>query len=314
MRCFAVGSALLLVVGCGSVANKSDGGGTGGMTGAGGAVGTGGATSTGGAVGTGGATSTGDAVGAGGSTGTDGAADVAPDSASDVPGTGTDAGAPADAGVDVGSLMIDGLVAYYRGSGVDLTGGGHNANAHGNVTLVADRFGQANLAARFDGDPATYLEVAPDPALPIGASPRTVSVWLQTTHSYPAAPGGGVWNWGTSVAPAGGRFGMLVISNKDYFVGEGMDVAGMTTLNDGKWHNIIVTYDGLTETTYVDNFFSAMGTLSLNTRGQNLEIGRSSVDHPTPEPFFGAIDELRVYSRVLNTAERGQIFAQGGWQ
>ncbi len=204
-----------------------------------------------------------------------------------------------------------GLVAYYRGAGVDLSGNGANAAVSGNVTLAPDRFGNPNLAGNFDGDSNTYLEVAPNNALPVGNAARTLSVWLRTPASF-FGPAGGLVNWGTS-SFSGGRFGVLVAGTTDYFVGENADLQGPSQLTDDRWHQLVLTYDGLTVTTYVDLITSTSGQFFLNTGAPNLEIGRSSFDRPGPEPYFGLIDEVRVYDRVLTADERAALYFQGGW-
>ena len=53
---------------------------------------------------------------------------------------------------------------------------------------------------------------------------------------------------------------MLQGTDVDYFVGEGADLTGTHLLNDNKWHNIVVSYDGTTVTTWVDAFYSISGT------------------------------------------------------
>jgi hypothetical protein len=195
---------------------------------------------------------------------------------------------------------------------VDLSGNGNDVTTNSAVTLVADRFGNPGLAGGYNG--SAFMEVASDAVLPVGTAPRTVSVWIQTNHDY-SSGSGGIFNWGSSAA-AGERFGEVVLTtNDDYFVGENADLTGTHVLNDNGWHNIIVTYDGSVVSVWVDAFYSISGTPApaLNTTGQFLEIGRSSVDHPTPEPFFGNIDDLRIYDRVLSEDERGQLFLEGGW-
>lgn len=51
----------------------------------------------------------------------------------------------------------------------------------------------------------------------------------------------------------------------------------------------------------------------LNTVGQNLEIGRTAFDH-SAEPFSGALDDVRIYDRVLSPAELDALYAEDGWQ
>lgn len=224
------------------------------------------------------------------------------------------------------NVPTEGLVAHYRGAGVDLSGNGNNAVVHGAVPLVPDRFGNPNLAGSFEGVDSNYLEVAPTgdagaawaALLPSAASARTVSVWLQSSYSYVEAGmvAGGVWAWGSS-ALSGAEFGLEIsfTDNHDDFVsGGGAQLVGTKTLTDGDWHNVVITYDGTTLTTYVDAFYSISGVFpALATTTPNLEIGRLASDQPTPQPFVGAFDDLRIYSRVLSEDERGLLYFEGGW-
>jgi hypothetical protein len=197
---------------------------------------------------------------------------------------------------------------------VDLSANAFSATTVSHVALVPDRFGNPGLAGSFAGA-TSYIEVAVDPKLPLGASPRTVSVWIQTTQDY-SMVSGGVWNWGSS-AMDGFRFGLDIVADDDYFVGEDDDVPGTHLLNDGNWHNLVVEYDGTTVTIWVDAFYSASKAVTLDTTGvaagDYLEIGRSTVDHSTPEPYVGNIDDLRIYDRILTEDERGELYLEGGW-
>jgi hypothetical protein len=219
-------------------------------------------------------------------------------------------------------IPTEGLIGYYRGNGVDLSGNGMNATVIGNVPLVADRFGNPNLAASFpSASPNNYLEVTGDAMLPSGGAPRTVSVWIETTHSY-ATTAGGIWGWGSSVT-ADAQFGMGVSSlatslNNDIFNGGGGVALPGTwplTATPAAWHNLVVVYDGTTVTTYVDAFYSASEVLvlSTSTTEDKLEIGRSAADETTPQSFVGSIDDLRIYNRVLSEEERGLLYFEGGW-
>ena len=227
-----------------------------------------------------------------------------------------------------------GLVAHFRGPGLDgtsvpdLSGNGNNGIVVGTVPTVADRFGNPAVAGSFTNNNSNYLlaDFAMDggAALPVGTTPRTVSVWIQTNYTWGGDAGatpGGIWSWGSSTA-SGGQFGMQVSSTNDqddFVTGAGAQLvcsgACVTKpLNDGSWHNIVVTYDGTVVTTYVDAFFSATGMFpTLSTTTPNLVIGRSVLDEATAEPFVGAIDDLRIYNRVLTEQERGLLFLEGGW-
>ncbi len=216
-----------------------------------------------------------------------------------------------DAGPPAPTAPAAGLVAHYRGNGVDLSGHGNHGNLHGNVKPTADRFGKPGLAASYDGSLGTYIDVAPGKLLPVGAAPRTVSAWIQTTHVYPTQAGA-IVNWGSGVSQ-GRRFGLLANGSGDYFVGQSVDVWGTKMLGDGRWHNVVATFDGTTVHMYVDVEASASLQASLDTAETSVVIGHATLDHGTPEPFNGAIDDVRIYDRVLGDDERRQLYLEGGW-
>ncbi len=219
--------------------------------------------------------------------------------------------AAGDADIDDSSTTDGGgLVAYYRGSGADLSGHGNDATWHGNPALSPDRFSTPMLAASFDG--TSYFEVSTHPLLPFGHASRTVSLWVRTRHDYSKGAAGSLLSWGLT-AP-GQRFGLLIAQpGEAYFVGENADVSGGPALNDDRWHNVVVTYDGRLLALFVDLALAMAAVVDLNTVGLALEIGRSTLGH-APEPFTGVIDEIEIFDRVLTSAERRAIYFANGWK
>jgi hypothetical protein len=223
-----------------------------------------------------------------------------------------------------------GLVAHYRGPSLnnpnsvpDLSGNGNDATVVGTVAAVADRFGNPATAANFANDNSDYVMASftmdAGAALPVGATPRTVSVWIQTSYTWGGEAGatpGGIWSWGSSTVPSG-QFGLEVSftnDHDDFVYGTGAELVGTKPVNDGEWHNIVVTFDGSVVTTYVDAFFSVSQKIpTISTTTPTLVFGRSVLDEATPEPFVGAIDDLYIYNRVLSEEERGLLFLEGGW-
>ena len=91
-------------------------------------------------------------------------------------GSGTIAGA--DAVVTIACLSP---LAYYfpfDGNAVDQSGNGHDGMVNG-ATLVADRHGNPQSAYSFDG--TAWIEAVGD-SLPIGASDRTLTMWIEPEH------------------------------------------------------------------------------------------------------------------------------------
>ncbi len=247
-------------------------------------------------------------AGPAGAAGTTGAAGAAGAKGAD----GTN-GTSAEAGAAAAPVPTNGLVAYYRGAGTDLSTSGHNAVAT-SVTTVADRFGNASTAGHFEGATPSYLTVTGNTALPTGASARGVSVWIRTPGS--ATTGMSIFMWGTASA-TGERFGEIVQtlpSGQDYFVGQSTDLFGSIPLNDNDWHHVVVNYDGTEVWVYIDGLLSTHGAKTLNTTGQDLYIGVSKNPAVGAEPFTGDIDSLRVYNRVLTREDRDALFHEGGWR
>ncbi|MBS2031247.1 MAG: hypothetical protein JST54_25335 [Deltaproteobacteria bacterium] len=210
-------------------------------------------------------------------------------------------------------IPTGGLVAWYRTT-VDLSGNGNDLAAAGNVTTTTDRFGNANAASLFSpgssGDGATAISGS-NPLLPVGTAPRTVSVWIQTSTDYGIRGNAGdFWNWGGCCA-SGSRFGELITQNGDteYFVGQFADLNGTRLLNDGQWHNVIVTYDGASVAEYVDGMPDVNGSLALNTSGTTLVLGNAVPGHGA-EPFAGALDDVLIYDRVLSPPEIFDVLNQ----
>jgi len=94
-----------------------------------------------------------------------------------------------------------------------------------------------------------------------------------------------------------------------YFQGYNADFAGTITINDGNWHFISVTYDGTTVSLFVDTVADSTMNLPLDTvSGGQLQIGCNINDG---EFIEGAIDDVRVYNRVLTTGEIASLYNSG---
>ncbi len=86
-------------------------------------------------------------------------------------------------------------------------------------------------------------------------------------------------------------------------------------LPDDKWHHVVMTYDqavGATVAVYVDGVLTASNpnaTAWTWPAAQQLEIGRSHDAYW--RRLDGAMDDFRIYNRVLTDAEIAQLYANG---
>src|ERR1051325_8024730 len=99
---------------------------------------------------------------------------------------------------------------------------------------TADHDGISDAALTFStSDNVTFT----NNAIPSGSDPRSMSFWMKSTQGFP----GCMVNYG--IFSTGQRFGVLVNGDNEYFVGENADLVGVTEIDDGSWHHVLVTYD-----------------------------------------------------------------------
>ena len=114
------------------------------------------------------------------------------------------------------------------------------------------------------------------------------------------------------------RYGLLLLPDVAYFVGESDDVSAVRPITDGRWHHLAATYDGTTVTLWIDGLSEVSAPKALNTVGTQLLIGRALLDHypgrPVPEYFDGLIDDVRVYDRALDGLSINALYQEGNWR
>jgi Concanavalin A-like lectin/glucanases superfamily/IPT/TIG domain len=147
---------------------------------------------------------------------------------------------------------------------------------------------------------------------PIGSSPRSLEVWFKTTTTA-AQP---LFNYGTSGLLS--QFAVNLAGNQVQ-VKDGTDplltVTAASSLADGAWHHLVVTYDGATSVAiYVDGAAvgstqTTTGVLATALDVTGLEVGRDNA--VTPVFFNGTLDEAAIYSAALSPARVAAHFAAG---
>jgi hypothetical protein len=201
-----------------------------------------------------------------------------------------------------------GLIAYYPldGNGNDMAGN-HDGTVTGSPPFVTGVEGQAlNIIA--DGQYIT-IPYAADLAM----NSFTVSVWTNVAASDIAR---GI---------IGTRFNSdntfdLKVENTRIHGDIGDGSAWLNTsvdivtarggvIDPGTWHHIVYAIDDATDTAtlYLDGALAATATFTgtplFMKPDQELRIG---MDYPS-EPMRGAIDEVRIYNRVLSQAEAAAL-------
>lgn len=105
-----------------------------------------------------------------------------------------------------------------------------------------------------------------------------------------------------------------ISGGKIYTTVNSINTTGTTTINDGKWHHVVITESAGTCTVYLDgnigaaelSFACATATSFAST---GFQIGRSAT--PFTQYFAGMLDEVAMWNRVLTTTEIYQLYKRG---
>ena len=134
--------------------------------------------------------------------------------------------------------------------------------------------------------------------VPTGSTPYTIALWMRDDGSPNT---GGFCGWGNN---ANNQCNNLRLAGahglKNYWYANDFEVSGLSTnLKDGEWHHIAVTWDGLTQTMYVDGVpVRTTSRTGLNAQGINFVVGKTTSD----VGFKGYIDNLLIADRAFTAA------------
>ena len=213
-----------------------------------------------------------------------------------------------------------GLKAYYRfDDQIEATKvqDGTSNNNDGTLTNGASIFSGPDRALSFDGidDVVTIANNTN-----MNAAQGTWAVWVKTDGSWgvnnEASGTGGkgfaavMGRASTGISENGVNLllstsGNVVLNSKDA-TGVAAEVSSTTSVTDGNWHYIAVSYDqanGGAQKVYVDGVLEATGASSRawTFAGQDLTIGKSIDTYW--EEFEGELANVQIYNKHLTDAE-----------
>jgi len=139
-----------------------------------------------------------------------------------------------------------------------------------------------------------------------GTLPFSVSIWFKTTATSGyanllfkrASNGSGVQGWGIYVA-AGTAYFRRIVNTAEY------GPASTGTVNDGKWHHAVMSYNGAQTSGYIDGVLQGSAVADthvlVDTSGL-MQVGNA---------LLGSVDEGAVWNRALSSSEVLQLYRRG---
>jgi hypothetical protein len=185
---------------------------------------------------------------------------------------------------------------------VDRSGHGHHGTIVGDARWMD---GYQGTALKLGGD--IYVETNSYQGV-TGTAARTCCAWIKTT----TAGTRDVMSWGRNAA--GQKWRMYLPGSGALRIEvNGGHHLGVTSLRDGQWHHVAVTFedDGSPDVAdtllYVDGRLDATASSAdepINTAPGAVRIGESAWHNA---PYMDEIDDARIYDKALTTEEIRQV-------
>jgi hypothetical protein len=219
-----------------------------------------------------------------------------------------------DGGVAVAPGNTDGVVSWYRAEGdaSDVTGA-YAGTLNGGVSFAPGRAGQAFSFDGIDDTVALPPNFLPVPTTGTSTAPLAFETWFRTSAANgvilgQSGPGGFV------PAVYVGTDGKL--RAQMFWGGSANPFVSAAPVNDGQFHHVAVTYDGSSETAYLDgvSIGSRAFTQTAYSNSYSYSLGSGAVaGWPSAGSAFfnGQIDEPAFFSRALSSSDVQAMFAGG---
>ncbi|MCW3063941.1 MAG: hypothetical protein JWN32_1113 [Solirubrobacterales bacterium] len=218
------------------------------------------------------------------------------------------------------AVTSDHPVAYYR---LGETGGTRMASQVGpgadGTYFGAPLFGQAG--ALRDGDTAVALRGADGARIPV--APRqsaSLELWVKSTDTTGTSPA--QWWTGESLVDGDAYavahdYGTSLVAGKVVFhVGDtdnnrDVTIASTRSINDGAWHQVVATRDGLTGalSLYVDGRVDGSGAGPPSRRYAVNGLTLGSLQSGPGDFLRGSVDEVAIYNQPLSAGAVARHYA-----
>lgn len=183
------------------------------------------------------------------------------------------------------------------------------------VTPTVDRFNNPNSAMAFNGTTSSFIEL-PDSPLLKSTSAMSFGGWVRTTNLvgqyifFSKSPGNNNFEaYDLVIVYSAGnyRFRAQKGNNSSTIFADATSIVNANT-----WYHVFVTVDNNNLILYVNGNQEASTPVPY---GFDYEVGKNVVLGGSNEawfnlPFYGSMDNIRFYNRVVNASEVSQIYIQ----
>lgn len=216
-------------------------------------------------------------------------------------------------------ISTAGLVAQWNFSGnvADSSGNGHHGTIHGNIIPDTGKNGLANTAMRFTGS-GNYVSVPH--AAGFNFKKYSICVIVKPTTFFTGTCQGNAvivrgpeahGHWGINLNDNPYNNCQVADTNKYVFTPFVGNVAPAPSslqyspsAHTNTWYCVVATYDSVNANVYINGLLKiTFPADSVGSSTDSIGIGADLFANPHTFPFTGLIDEIRVYSRVLDSTE-----------
>lgn len=181
--------------------------------------------------------------------------------------------------------------------------GNYNNGTITGATYATNTTSGKGYALSFDGN--DYIRIQDSPSLSITGSNLTLAAWIKPN----IGAGGG------DIIHKDGHYSMYryaggSITYADSITWSYATIGSYGNTPAGKWNHVLITFDGNNIKFYIDG--NLVGTKnrigSLTDNANDLGIGAYSF---SSNYFNGLIDDVRIYSQALGSAQIQKLYAEG---
>ena len=212
---------------------------------------------------------------------------------------------------DITIDLNKGLTAWYpfNGNANDESGNGNNGTVYG-ATLSTDRFGKESMAYYFNGSDYITIDGITDDL--INKESYSVTGWFKSATPEHK---GTIFAINKEKDIIGQNISMIVWENNLTYYSDSITNSeyNLTPFDNNIWHFFALTFTkNQISRLYIDNnilHHTFISNMSI-TPNSMASIGQEWDNDWTSDYFLGWIDDIRVYSRILNSSEINNLYME----